>query len=313
MLVLAAEALSGSPWRFQAHPEVWALVLGLAVMYWYALTRIGPRATRPDEPVATRSNVAWFAAGLTVLWLASDWPVHDLGEEYLYSVHMSQHLIYIFVLAPMVLLGTPTWLARMVVGNGRPYRVLRKMTRPVPATLIFNGITVLTHWPAVVNASASNGPLHYVVHVLVVSSALLMWLPICGPLPELRFPLGVQMVYLFLQSIIPTVPAGWLTFAEGVVYEHYDVLPRVFGLSVAYDQQIAGLLMKLGGGLFLWSVICVTFIRFATKSLEDDRATGVALDRRAPVGTTADGDVLTWEDVQRQLAEAPPAPVERTR
>jgi putative membrane protein len=308
---LATEVLPGSPWRFQVHPEVWILVLGLAAMYWYALTRIGPRATRPGEPVATRSNVIWFGLSLVVLWAASDWPVHDLGEEYLYSVHMAQHLTYTFVFAPMVLLGTPTWLARMVVGQGRGYGVLRKVVRPVTATLIFNGITVLTHWPAVVNASASNGLLHYCVHVLVVGSAVVMWLPVCGPLPELRFSLGVQMVYLFLQSIIPTVPAGWLTFAEGIVYKHYDVLPRVWGLSAPHDQQIAGLMMKLGGGLFLWTVIAVLFVRFADQSREDDRATGARLDRRAPVGRTPEGDVLTWEQVQKQLAEAPPPPKER--
>jgi putative membrane protein len=311
-MVFGADVLPGSPWRFQAHPEVWALVLGLAAMYWYAVTRIGPRAIRPGEHVVTRGNVAWFAAALAVLWLASDWPVHDMAEEYLYSVHMAQHMVYIFVLAPMVLLGTPTWLARLVIGQGRVYGLLKRIVRPVPATLLYTAVTLFTHWPAVVNASAANGPLHYIVHVLVVTSALILWLPICGPLHELRFSLGVQMVYLFLQSIVPTVPAGWLTFADSIVYKHYDVLPRVWGLPATYDQQIAGLLMKIGGGLFLWTVIAILFVRFATKSLEDDRATGAPLDRRAPVGRTASGDVLTWEQVQRQLAEAPPAPVERT-
>jgi putative membrane protein len=235
--------------------------------------------------------------------------VHDLAEEYLYSVHMVQHLSYIYLFAPMALLGTPTWLARLLVGDRRFYQLLKKVVRPVPATLLFNGVVVITHIPAVVNASASNGPLHYCVHVLVVSSALLMWMPVCGPLPELRFPLGVQMIYLFLQSVIPTVPAGWLTFADGIVYKHYDVLPRVWGLPANYDQQIAGLLMKLGGGLYLWTIIAILFVRFAAQS-DDDRATGVPLDRRAPVGRTASGDVLTWEQVQRQLESAPPPPRE---
>jgi putative membrane protein len=148
--------------------------------------------------------------------------------------------------------------------------------------------------------------------VLVVTSALMMWMPVCGPLPELRFTLPVQMVYLFLQSIIPTVPAGWLTFAEGIVYKHYDVVPRVFGLSASYDQQLAGLFMKIGAGMFLWTVIAVLFVRFATTSMEDDRGGNMPLDRRAPVGRTPEGDVLTWEDVQRQLADAPPAPAEPT-
>ena len=307
-LSLAAEVLAGDPWRWQPHPEVWTLLAALALLYWYAVTRIGPRASRPGETVVTRAQVAWFVASLAVLEVASDWPVHDLAEEYLYGVHMAQHLLLSFVVPAMALLATPTWLARLVVGKGRAYRVLRRLARPVPATLVFNAVVVLTHWPVVVNASAGNGALHYGVHVLVVASALLMWLPVCGPLPELRFALPVQMLYLFLQSIIPTVPAGWLTFADGVVYRSYDVVPRVFGLSVTHDQQLAGMLMKVGGGLFLWSVIAVLFVRFANRDGEDDRTSGATLDRRAPVASGPDGEVLTWEQVERELETAGPAP-----
>lgn len=300
-----------NPWRFQPHPEVWALIAFLAIAYWYAMARIGPRATRADEVVVTRRQVTWFVAGLVSLWVASDWPVHDIAEEYLYSVHMSQHLLLSFVAPAMFLLGTPTWLARLVVGNGAAYRVLKRLTRPIPATLAFNAVVVFSHIPAVVNVSVSNPVLHYGVHVAVVSTSLLMWTPVAGPLPELRFSLPVQMIYLFLQSVIPTVPAGWLTFADAAVYRSYDIPTRVFGLSVTYDQQIAGMQMKVIGGVFLWTVIAVLFIRFATKAGEDDRQRGKPqLDRRAPVGKAADGSVLTWEQVERALAEAGPAPAE---
>ncbi|HUF32935.1 MAG TPA: cytochrome c oxidase assembly protein [Acidimicrobiales bacterium] len=301
-------AAQADPWRFTPHPEVWVLVGGLALLYWYAITRIGPTATRPDEPVVTASQVRWFVAGLVLLWVASDWPVHDIAEGYLYSVHMVQHLLLSLVIPPMVLLATPTWLARMVVGSGVPYRVLRFLTRPVTATLIFNAVVAATHIPGVVNASASSAPLHYLVHVVVVAAALIMWTPVAGPLPELRFTLPVQMIFLFMQSIIPTVPAGWLTFAEGVVYKAYDVPTRLAGMSVAHDQQLAGLVMKTVGGFYLWFVIAMLFIRFATKQQEDDRAGGMPLDRRAPVATAA--GTLTWEEVERQLKTAPPAPTD---
>ena len=299
------------PWRWQPHVEVWVLVLGLVVLAWYATTRVGRRAARPGEPVVTRAQVAWGSGAVVLLLLASDWPVHDLAEEYLYSVHMVQHLLLSYVVPAMALLATPTWLARLVIGQGRGYRTVKRLARPVPATIIFNAVVVLTHWPAVVSAAVDNGPLHYGLHVLLVAAALLMWLPVCGPLPELRFPLPTQMVYLFVQSILPTVPAGWLTFADGVVYPSYDVLPRVFGLSVTDDQQVAGMLMKVVGGFFLWTVIATLFIRFATRHMDDDRARGMELDRRAPV-TTAAGDVLTWEQVERELSTSGPAPTSPT-
>ena len=56
-----------------------------------------------------------------------------------------------------------------------------------------------------------------------MTTSLLMWMPVCGPFPELQIgPLG-QVIYLFLQSVVPTMPAAWLTFAEGVVYKPYDI------------------------------------------------------------------------------------------
>lgn len=300
--MVVAQAVAADPWRFQAHPEVWALIAFLGVAYWYAVTRIGPRVTRADETVVTRSQVAWFGAGLLTLWVASDWPVHDIAEQYLYSVHMSQHLLLSFVAPPLFLLGTPTWLVRLVVGDGRGYAVLKRLARPIPATVAFNAVVVFSHWPTIVNNVVDNAPLHYGVHVVVMASALLVWLPVCGPIPELRFTWPMQMVHLFLQSIIPTVPAGWLTFADKVVYRSYDVPTRVWGLPAVEDQQVAALLMKVVGGTYLWIIITILFVRYATKEHVDDRARGMEPDRRSPV--------LTWEQVERQLQEAGPAPAE---
>jgi putative membrane protein len=294
-------------WRYQPHPEVWLLIVGIVVLAVYALRVVGPRAVRPGEVVLSRSQAAWFVAGTLTLWFASDWPVHDVGEEYLYSVHMWQHLLLSLVIPPMFLLATPTWLVRMVVGSGAGYRLLRFVTRPVQATILFNLVVVLSHWPAIVNNTVTSSWLHYGMHVLVVGSALIMWLPVCGPLPELRYSLGAQMPYLFVQSIIPTVPVGFLVFAENAVYKSYDITTRVWGMSVEDDQQLAGAIMKVVGGTYLWVIIGVLFIRFVSQSEDSDRARGVALDRRAP-----DDAVLTWAEVERELATAPPAPPDST-
>ena len=68
-----------------------------------------------------------------LLWVAADWPVHDIGEQYLYFVHMIQHLLLTLVVPPVMLLATPEWLARLVVGEGRVDRCVHRMARPVPA------------------------------------------------------------------------------------------------------------------------------------------------------------------------------------
>ncbi len=80
------------------------------------------------------------------------------------------------------------------------------------------------------------------------------------------------MVYLFLMSIVPTVPAGWLTFADNPVYRHYDIPVRVFGLSVISDQQLAGGIMKLGGSVFLWTVITFMWCKRFEMNFEEENS-----------------------------------------
>jgi putative membrane protein len=176
---------------------------------------------------------------------------------------MLQHTILTYIIPPLALLATPEWLFRLLVGKGGTYRVIRFLTRPVIAAVTYNAVLLITHIPALVNRSAAGGPLHYSLHVLLVFSALMLWTPICGPAKEWRMSYGAMMVYLFCTSLVPSIPAGWLTFAEGSVYNHYDTPVRVWGMSVLSDQQLAGGIMKLGGAVFLWAlIITIFFTRF---------------------------------------------------
>ena len=178
-------------------------------------------------------------------------------------MHMLQHTILTYIIPPLALLAIPEWLFRLLVGQGRTYRVIRFLTRPVIAAVTYNAVLLITHIPALVNRSAAGGPLHYSLHVLLVASALMLWTPICGPAKEWRMSYGAMMVYLFCTSLVPSIPAGWLTFAEGSVYNHYDTPVRVWGMSVLSDQQLAGGIMKLGGAVFLWAlIITIFFTRF---------------------------------------------------
>lgn len=296
MIAEAANPLL-DPWRFQAHPELWLLIGFLIGAYVYSVRVIGPQAV-PVGPVVTRRNVAAFIAAMTVLWLASDWPMHDLAEEYLYSMHMLQHMALSYFVPPLALLALPEWMFRALVGEGRAYRVVRWFSKPVIAGLLFNVVVMVTHIPGLVNRSASSSPLHYSLHVLVVTSALLMWMPICGPAAEFRIGYGGKMIYLFLMSIVPTVPAGWLTFAEGTVYKHYDTPVRVWGISVATDQQLAGAIMKIGGSIFLWSIVIFMFFK---------RFAGNFNAEQNYVRDTT----LTFEEVERAFENTPPAPEPR--
>jgi putative membrane protein len=300
---LLAAARESDFWRWQPHPEVWLLVGGVTVLAIYALRVVGPKVVPAGAPVISRSQLAWLALGVALLWFASDWPMHDIAEEYLFSVHMTQHMLLTFVVPPVFLLATPEWLARLVLGHGRAKRAFYRLARPVPAAIAFNALQLLTHWPGVVNTSVDNALVHYVVHAALVATAFLLWIPVCGPLPELRISYPAQMLYLFVTSIVPTVPAAWLTFAEGSVYSAYDIPERLGDISVTADQQVAGLIMKLVGGGFLWLIITIRFFQWASKFSDTDRA----VDQAGPAHD------LTWADVEREFEEHPPPPEPRVR
>jgi putative membrane protein len=259
MLIASIEpTLNGDPWRYQQHLEIWVLIIGLIIAFVYAIRVLGPKVV-PNGEVISRKQIRIFSLMIVLLLISTDWPMHDIAEEYLYSMHMLQHTILTYIIPPLALLATPEWLFRLLVGQGRTYRVIRFLTRPVIAAVTYNAVLLITHIPALVNRSAAGGPLHYSLHVLLVFSALMLWTPVCGPAKEWRMSFGAMMTYLFCTSLVPSIPAGWLTFAEGSVYNHYDTPIRVWGMSVLSDQQLAGGIMKLGGAVFLWAIIITIF------------------------------------------------------
>ena len=298
-------------WRWQPHPEVWFLVLGVVGLSLYVTRVIGPKVVPEGQPVLTRFQKVNLVLGILTLWLASDWPLHDLGEEYLFALHMTQHLLLSYVMPVFFLLATPPWLARLVVPTGsRAYRWLHRFSRPLVAGVVFNAVVVFTHWPTLVNTAVKNGPMHYSVHILVVTTAVLMWMPVLGPFSEWRMQSPAAVGYLFAMSLLPTVPASWLIFAEGSVYNVYDTAFRLWGVSVTSDQQSAGLIMKLGGGFYLWGVMAVIFFRWAYGQQSGDPARMAATRTARYDGPSSDGS-LTYGEVEAAFAAAGSAPVEQ--
>jgi putative membrane protein len=77
------------------------------------------------------------------------------------------------------------------------------------------------------------------------------------------------MLYLFLQSLAPTIPASFLTFGRSPLYPIYATFPRVWNIGPLEDQLIAGLVMKLGGGLLLWGFIVAIWFRWYARDTRE--------------------------------------------
>lgn len=247
------------------HYDVWAIIFVLGVGFAYANVRLRPLIA-PLMPGPTRRQWQQWYAGVALMLVVSGWPLHDIGEQSLFTVHMVEHMVLGLVVPPLLLMAMPRWLADVTLGHPRVARWLRPMAKAVPAFVAFNAIFVFIHWPAVVDLMLTNQLAHFLIHTVLFASAGLMWMPVLSPatsIPKLRRP--AQMLYLFLQSLLPTIPASFLTFSSAAIYPTYGDASLAFGLSAVADQTIAGIVMKLGGGLLIWATIAVIWFRWTSE------------------------------------------------
>jgi putative membrane protein len=256
---------------FHLHLDVLGLVVALGVGYVYGRRLLTPRHAPRGEPAVTRRQQVAFFSGLGLLALVTSWPFHDIGEESLFMFHMTEHMVLALAVPPLLLIGTPWWLLRLVVAPIMP--LVRFATRPLVALLTFNAVLAALHAPAVVEAMVTSSLFHLGAHTLLLLTAIQMWWPVIGPIPDTpRLAPFPRMGYLFLQSLVPTVPASFLTLSETPVYKIYGTFPRLWDIPALTDQTVAGLIMKLGGGAVLWTAIAITYFRWVA---EEEGATVV--------------------------------------
>ncbi len=261
MIAAAAPATTSDVLAFHLHIDVLAVVAALVVGYEVALRRLAPRLAPRGEPAIIPRQRAAFFSGAASLLIAAGWPVHDIGEGSLFMFHMVEHMVFGFVAPPLLLLGMPWWLLRALVAPILP--VLRVLVRPLVALFLFNAVIGLIHAPSVVELMIRSEIAHFGIHLVVFITGTLMWWRVIDPIPDIpRLSPFLKMGYVFLQSLVPTIPASFLTLGDSPLYHIYETMPRLWGISAHTDQVIAGLILKIGGGLLLWGVITGIFFRW---------------------------------------------------
>ena len=265
-------------WADLWHPWVLAWIVLMQVAY---LLAVGPwrQAFRWGAPVPVRQQVL-FSVALWSVYLSEGTPLHVLAEVYLFSGHMIQHVILTMVLPPLLILGTPAWAMRWVL-RWRPVAfVFRYISKPLPALLLFNLIYSFWHLPGAYQATLHFHWFHMVQHAILVSTAALTWWPIVSPLPEFP-PLQplVRMLYIFVSGVCQIAVFGVITFSDSAMYEFYAQAPRIWPwLDPLVDQQLAGIIMKVGGMaiyILTWGIV---FFQWANRE-EVGAARGQAVQR----------------------------------
>lgn len=202
-------------------------------------------------------HTIYFVAGVSVMLLALVSPIDTLGDTYLFSVHMLQHLLLVVIVPPLLILGIPRKSIERLLAWRFAARAEHALSRPALAWSLAFVTMAAWHVPALYNAALANEDIHILQHLMFLVTATIFWWPVLTPVAELRMGTGSTVIYLFAAAAANTVLGILITFAPVGIYPAYlaprddlGILPLIrkgWGVSPAADQQLGGLLMWVPG------------------------------------------------------------------
>ncbi len=235
-----------SIWHWHTEP---ALIGGILAVVWIYGMLVGP--LRPwVDPLAAfpRKEVVYFAFGILSFYIAVGSPLDAIGENFLFSAHMLQHNILMYVTPILTFLALPGWLIDGLLSKSKhALAVARVVFNPVFAgasfTLVFSG----WHFPFLYEWALQDRLVHAIEHLTMYGvSMMMLWAIRSRSRLVPALPWGVQILYIFLLMVAQIPLFGILTFAEDVLYPTYELAPRLIqGLDPLQDQVLGGLIMKI--------------------------------------------------------------------
>jgi putative membrane protein len=243
-------------------PWITVPLLLSALLFGFGWWKLHARSANGRRRLAHR---AWlFAAGWLAMAGALVSPLHEAGERS-FTAHMVEHELLMLLAAPLIVLAEPLsamiWAlpgaARRVVGNvsasGPTSIIFDALTGAIMATAIQAAVLWIWHMPALFDLALASDGWHATQHLCFVVSALLFWTAMLGRrgagagAPAAR---ALAALCLLATSVVTGALGALMAFSESPWYVGYARLARApFGLSPAEDQQIAGLIMWVPGGL----------------------------------------------------------------
>jgi putative membrane protein len=215
---------------------------------------------------------AYFFGGVLLLLLDLVSPIDTLGDRYLLSAHIVQHFLLALVIPPLLLLGTPPWLAKAALKRPHLSKLERALGQPPVSWLLGVGTMLAWHLPPLFNAALTNDTLHVFQHLSFLVTGTIFWWPILGPLEDRHLqPLGA-VSYLFSACVCCSLLGAFLTFGPVGLYPAYlnpddrlGILRLVrdnWGLDPRNDQQLGGMVMWVPGCFVYLSAIVSTVMRW---------------------------------------------------
>ena len=244
---------AGAPgWTFDA----WVVAPLLVSLCWYAIGYLRLRA-RSAATAVHRRGALHFIAGWLVLAAALVTPLHEAGERS-FAAHMFEHELLMLAAAPLLVLARPLGVAlwafpqpvrqALASGGHAVGAAWQALTAPVVATLLQAVALWLWHAPRLFDLALAHDGWHVLQHLSFMVTALLFWWAMLCGRGERR--LGLAIGCLFFTATISGALGALMAFSSSPWYAGYAASGLdAFGLAPAEDQQLAGLLMWVPGGM----------------------------------------------------------------
>jgi putative membrane protein len=265
--------------HWSAPPVVVALAALAVVLFAQALVRLRRRG-RSD--LAGADRVLLSAAGLALAVLPLVSPLDAVGDRYLLSAHMLQHVLIadaapaLLVLAlrgPLGFFLLPAAALRRLV----PLRpLLRVLVRPRAAFAIWLATIVGWHFPSAYDYTLLHPWAHDLEHATFVLAGTLAWIQIVDPTRRARLTRGRRALFAFGMFVFGTAIVDGLLFSPAPAYAVYAAQPhRVFGLSALLDQRLAAAVMFAEQALTVGAALLL-LLRPSLRSAPSDAVSTVA-------------------------------------
>ena len=214
-----------------------------------------------------------FAGAIVVLLAALVSPIDALGEDYLFAMHMTQHILLGDIAPLLILLALSRVIMRPATRRFNSVeRRLGRLANPVTFIVLWLGLVYLWHIPGMYVAAIENPAAHALEHMCFLTAGLLVWWPLIQPVPMRHRLSGLgTFAYILAAKLGLGVLGLYLTWSGSVVYDYYAGVPRIWGLSAVEDQNVGGAIMMVEQSLVLVIAFCVLFVRMLVHSEEEER------------------------------------------
>ncbi len=233
------------------HLNIFALVITISLIFFHIIT---------NRYKLTRKSI-YFFSGILLFILSTFSSLDFLGNNYLFSAHMIEHIIILLVIPPLLLSGTDKEFLIKVFSKPKAEKIGNIIFNPIVAWFLGVGSMWFWHIPYLFRLMKTYHSIHLIqMFSLLVLGVIFIW-PVFSPIKLRKLEPLNSSLYLFSACVGCTVLGIFITFAPAGMYTAYyfgsnkvilNMIQNNWGITPGIDQQM--------GGLIMWVPACIVYL-----------------------------------------------------